>query len=60
MFSIAKYSNELIKIINTRNIQLNLRHNLIKIDAIKQIATFEILNDEANPTGKTKDFKVLN
>lgn len=57
VFSIAKYSNELIKIINTRNIQLNLRHNLIKIDAIKQIATFEILNDEANPTGKTKDFK---
>lgn len=59
-FSIEKYSKALTKVMKNRNIVLNVRHNLIKVDTDTRKATFEILNNEAKPTGETKEIEVFN
>lgn len=47
-----------MKIVESKNIELNVRRNLIKVDPITRTATFEILDDDAVSTGKTVSFKV--
>uniref|UniRef100_A0AC34GX22 Peptidase S1 domain-containing protein n=1 Tax=Panagrolaimus sp. ES5 TaxID=591445 RepID=A0AC34GX22_9BILA len=52
VFAVEKYANVLAQIVKDRNIQLNTRYNLAKVDSDKRIATFEILNEDSVPTGK--------
>ncbi|VDN19192.1 unnamed protein product [Gongylonema pulchrum] len=56
IFGVEKYAKGLMKVIQDRNIELNTRHNLIKVDPLTQTASFELLDDTAKPTGKTVDF----
>lgn len=58
IFGVEKYAKELMKVVEAKNIKLNVRHNLIKLDPLKQIACFELLDDNAKSTGKTVDFHV--
>lgn len=58
VFGIKKYADALMKIVESKNIELNVRRNLIKVDPITRTATFEILDDDAVSTGKTVSFKV--
>uniref|UniRef100_A0A0M3IPI6 Sulfide:quinone oxidoreductase, mitochondrial n=1 Tax=Ascaris lumbricoides TaxID=6252 RepID=A0A0M3IPI6_ASCLU len=57
VFGIKKYADALMKIVESKNIELNVRRNLIKVDPITRTATFEILDDDAVSTGKTVSFK---
>uniref|UniRef100_A0A0N5BXJ2 Sulfide:quinone oxidoreductase, mitochondrial n=1 Tax=Strongyloides papillosus TaxID=174720 RepID=A0A0N5BXJ2_STREA len=54
IFAIEKYSNALTKYAESKNINVNYRTNLSKIDPIKRIATFDILNESLLPTGEIK------
>ncbi|XP_056138042.1 sulfide:quinone oxidoreductase, mitochondrial [Lampris incognitus] len=53
LFGIKKYADSLWDIVKSRDLQVNLRHNLIEVRAEKQEAVFENLD---NP-GETKVFK---
>uniref|UniRef100_A0A7E4VXU3 Sulfide:quinone oxidoreductase, mitochondrial n=1 Tax=Panagrellus redivivus TaxID=6233 RepID=A0A7E4VXU3_PANRE len=53
IFGIPKYAASLMKQVESRGIELNTRTNLIEVDPEKKQATFELLNAEAQPTGKT-------
>ncbi|VDM50609.1 unnamed protein product [Toxocara canis] len=57
VFGVEKYAQTLQKIIDAKNIELNVRRNLLRVDPLTQTATFQILDDNAKPTGKTVDFK---
>ncbi|KHN88206.1 Sulfide:quinone oxidoreductase, mitochondrial [Toxocara canis] len=57
VFGIQKYADALMKIVESKNIQLNIRRNLIKVEPLTRTATFEVLDDCATPTGKTVSFK---
>lgn len=47
-----------MKIVQERDIQLNTRLNLVKVEAAKRVATFEVLDEAAKPTGETRQFEV--
>ncbi|XP_050545010.1 sulfide:quinone oxidoreductase, mitochondrial [Daktulosphaira vitifoliae] len=53
IFGVKKYANRLEYICETRNIIVDLRQNLIKIDSKKKEATFELL-DQQNKTITTE------
>nr|XP_046199587.1 sulfide:quinone oxidoreductase, mitochondrial-like isoform X2 [Oncorhynchus gorbuscha] len=53
LFGIKKYADALWEIVKNRDIQVNLRHNLVEVRANKQEAVFENLD---NP-GETKVFE---
>uniref|UniRef100_A0A3Q3X4P7 Sulfide:quinone oxidoreductase, mitochondrial n=1 Tax=Mola mola TaxID=94237 RepID=A0A3Q3X4P7_MOLML len=57
LFGIKKYADSLWQIVKSRDLQVNLRHNLIEVRADKQEAVFENLD---NP-GETKviEFEML-
>ncbi|KAH7693886.1 Protein SQRD-1 b, partial [Aphelenchoides avenae] len=57
IFGVEKYANELMKIVEQRDIQLNTRLNLTKVETGQRIATFEVLDEAAKPTGQTKQFE---
>lgn len=57
IFGVEKYAIELMKIVQQRDIQLNTRLNLTKIETGQRIATFEVLDETAKPTGETKEFE---
>uniref|UniRef100_A0A915BTK7 Sulfide:quinone oxidoreductase, mitochondrial n=1 Tax=Parascaris univalens TaxID=6257 RepID=A0A915BTK7_PARUN len=57
VFGVKKYADTLMKIVESKDIELNVRRNLIKVDAITRTATFEILDEDAVPTGETVSFK---
>lgn len=46
-----------MKIVEQRDIQLNTRLNLTKVETGQRIATFEVLDEAAKPTGQTKQFE---
>ena len=54
LFGIKKYADSLWNIVKNRDLQVNLRHNLIEVRADKQEAVFENLD---NP-GETKVIEV--
>jgi len=54
LFGIKKYADVLWEIVKSRDLQVNLRHNLIEVRADKQEAVFENLD---NP-GETKVYQV--
>lgn len=58
VFGVEKYAKGLMEVVKKKDIQLNLRHNLIKLDTRTQTATFELLDDNAIPNGKTLDYHV--
>lgn len=58
VFAVEKYAVELMKVVEKKGIQLNVRHNLIKVDPLKRKATFELLDENARPNGKTVDYNV--
>lgn len=55
LFGIKKYADALWEIVKSRDIQVNLRQNLIEVRADKQEAVFENLD---NP-GETKVLEVI-
>ncbi len=54
LFAVKKYSDALWEIVKQRDLNVNLRHNLIEVRADKQEAVFEILDKP----GETEVFKV--
>jgi hypothetical protein len=46
------------QLVEQKGIIVNKRRNLIKINPNEQKAYFEVLNDEAKPTGKIEEFNV--
>jgi hypothetical protein len=48
-----------MKVVKSRNIQLNIRHNLVEVKPEKREAIFDILDESAKPTGKQKTFEVI-
>ncbi|TSM52315.1 CTD small phosphatase-like protein 2-A [Bagarius yarrelli] len=53
LFSVKKYANSLWEIVKSRNLNVNLRHNLIEVRADKHEAVFENLDKP----GETKVFE---
>ncbi|TPX35910.1 hypothetical protein SmJEL517_g01847 [Synchytrium microbalum] len=50
IFSVEKYANELLKVCKSRNINVNLLHDLVAVDGVKKEATFKMMGDLAkNP-----------
>ena len=58
IFGVQKYAKELSKICEKRNLSLNFRHNLVKVNGAQKTATFDILNADAVSTGETKTMEV--
>jgi len=54
IFGIPRYAESLRGIVADRNITVNHRHNLVKVDYKKKIATFALLDSEK---GETVDFE---
>lgn len=54
LFGIKKYADSLWEIVKKRDLQINLRQNLIEVRADKQEAVFENLDKP----GETKVFEV--
>lgn len=50
LFGIKKYAETLWDIVKTRDLQVNLRHNLIEVRADKQEAVFENLDKPGETT----------
>ncbi|VDK51738.1 unnamed protein product [Anisakis simplex] len=50
VFGIKKYADALMKVVQQKQIKLMTRRNLIKVDPLTQTATFEVLDDNAQPT----------
>ena len=46
IFTVKKYADSLWKIINERNIEVKLRHELVAIDARNKVATYKNLDDQ--------------
>ena len=58
IFGVQKYAAELSKICEKRDLNLNFRHNLVKLNAAERTATFDLLNADGVSTGKTKTMQV--
>ena len=58
IFGVQKYAQELSKICEKRDLNLNFRHNLVKVNAAQRTATFDILNADGISTGETKTMEV--
>jgi NADPH-dependent 2,4-dienoyl-CoA reductase/sulfur reductase-like enzyme len=56
IFGVEKYAKVLEKVVEKRGIIVNKRRNLIKVDPNEQKAYFDVLNDEAKPTGKIEEY----
>lgn len=54
LFGVKKYADALWEIVKKRDLNINLRHNLIEVRADKQEAVFENLDKP----GETEVFKV--
>lgn len=54
LFGVKKYADALWEIVKKRDLNVNLRHNLIEVRADKQEAVFENLDKP----GETEVFKV--
>uniref|UniRef100_A0A0N4Z1R7 Sulfide:quinone oxidoreductase, mitochondrial n=1 Tax=Parastrongyloides trichosuri TaxID=131310 RepID=A0A0N4Z1R7_PARTI len=52
IFGVDKYANSLMKHVNERDIILNTRKNLVKVDPLSNKATFEFLNDDGTSSGR--------
>uniref|UniRef100_A0A0K0FFK1 Sulfide:quinone oxidoreductase, mitochondrial n=1 Tax=Strongyloides venezuelensis TaxID=75913 RepID=A0A0K0FFK1_STRVS len=52
IFGVDRYAVKLMEHVKERNITLNTRRNLTKVDSLKNVATFELLDDNAKGTGK--------
>uniref|UniRef100_A0A0N4Z5B3 Sulfide:quinone oxidoreductase, mitochondrial n=1 Tax=Parastrongyloides trichosuri TaxID=131310 RepID=A0A0N4Z5B3_PARTI len=57
IFGIERYSEELTKYAKSKDINVNYRTALSKIDPIKRIATFDLLNEDVKPSGNTKEIE---
>ncbi|KAI6184323.1 Sulfide:quinone oxidoreductase, mitochondrial [Aphelenchoides bicaudatus] len=57
IFPVPKYADELMKVINSRGIELNTRDNLIKVDTKNRVATFQVIDSNQKPTDKLKEIK---
>jgi sulfide:quinone oxidoreductase len=58
IFGVQKYAKELSKICEKRDLNLNFRHNLVKVNAAQKTATFDILNADGVSTGETQTMQV--
>lgn len=58
IFGVKKYAEALLKIVKERSIQLNTRRNLSEVDISTKQAVFQVLDDNAKPTGKVESFEV--
>lgn len=58
IFGIEKYANELNKIVQARNIAVYNRQALKKVDTDSKTATFDILDENSQPTGKEQSLQV--
>lgn len=54
LFAVKKYADSLWEIVKSRDLNVNLRHNLIEVRADKKEAVFENLDKP----GETKVFEV--
>uniref|UniRef100_A0A914EN52 Sulfide:quinone oxidoreductase, mitochondrial n=1 Tax=Acrobeloides nanus TaxID=290746 RepID=A0A914EN52_9BILA len=57
IFGVEKYAKELNKIVQARNIVVNNRQALKKVDTESKIATFDILDENSQPTGKEQSLQ---
>ncbi|KAI6176049.1 Sulfide:quinone oxidoreductase, mitochondrial [Aphelenchoides bicaudatus] len=57
IFGVEKYATVLEELVKQKEIVIFKRHNLIKVDSNEQKAYFEVLGDDAKPTGKIEEFK---
>lgn len=61
IFGIERYSNVLTEYAKSKDIHVNYRTSLSKVDPITRVATFDILNETMQPTGEIKkiDYDLL-
>uniref|UniRef100_A0A1I7XZP7 Sulfide:quinone oxidoreductase, mitochondrial n=1 Tax=Steinernema glaseri TaxID=37863 RepID=A0A1I7XZP7_9BILA len=57
IFGVEKYAKALTKIVETRNIQLNTRHNLVEVKPQEREAVFQLLDSEGKPTDNYKTYE---
>jgi sulfide:quinone oxidoreductase len=50
IFGVKKYADALLKLVNSYNINLNFKHDLIEIDGEKKLATFKLMESEDGKT----------
>ncbi|TMS35560.1 hypothetical protein L596_002938 [Steinernema carpocapsae] len=57
VFGVPKYAKALMEVVNSRNIQLNTRHNLVEVKPDDRVAVFQLLDNEGKPTDQFKNFE---
>ncbi|CDR32708.1 Pyr_redox_2 domain-containing protein [Caenorhabditis elegans] len=57
LFGIESYLKSLEKVARDKEIDVRTRRNLIEVNTNDRIATFELLDEEAKPTGKTEQIE---
>lgn len=50
IFGVKKYADELLKVVDRKEIQLNFKRNLIEVDAVNRQAIFEVLEENRTET----------
>lgn len=56
IFGVKKYADELLKVVDRKDIQVNFKRNLLEVDAVTKQAIFEVLEEnrtETFPVGVT-------
>uniref|UniRef100_A0A183CBY2 Sulfide:quinone oxidoreductase, mitochondrial n=1 Tax=Globodera pallida TaxID=36090 RepID=A0A183CBY2_GLOPA len=54
VFGVPKYAESLERVIKERGIEPYLQHNLVKVDAERRHAVFEVLNEKGKGTGERR------
>ncbi|KAI6243002.1 Sulfide:quinone oxidoreductase, mitochondrial [Aphelenchoides fujianensis] len=55
IFEVEKYARALTRVLEERGIEFNSRESLIKVDAKKRVATFQIVDANKQPTDQFKE-----
>lgn len=50
IFGVKKYADELLKVIDRKNIQVNFKRSLVEVDPVNRQAIFEVLEENRTET----------
>ena len=50
IFGVKKYADELLKVVERKDIQINFKRNMVEVDAVNRQAVFEVLEEDRTET----------
>lgn len=50
IFGVKKYADELLKVVERKDIHVNFKRNMVEVDAVNRQAIFEVLEEDRTET----------